>query len=157
MAGFVDALGSEKFSDEHFKRWQTRVILWLSAMNVLWVSKGKLEGPVTPEQEKTFTEANTLFVDAVIGTLIDRLQDVYLHHVDAKKLWDALEVDYSGIDAGAELYIMEQYHDYKMIDGKSVVEQAHEIQCMTKELEHLKINLPDKFVVGGIIAKLPPS
>ncbi|XP_025806829.1 uncharacterized protein LOC112885423 [Panicum hallii] len=28
---------------------------------------------------------------------------------------------------------------------------------MAKELEHLKINLPDKFVVGGIIAKLPPS
>ena len=26
-----------------------------------------------------------------------------------------------------------------------------------KELEHLKITLPDKFVAGGIIAKLPPS
>jgi hypothetical protein len=44
-----------------------------------------------------------------------------------------------------------------MTDGKSVVEQAHEIQYMAKELEHLKINLPDKFVAGGIIAKLPPS
>jgi hypothetical protein len=52
---------------------------------------------------------------------------------------------------------MEQYHDYKMTDGKSVVEQAHEIQWMAKELEHLKINLPDKFVAGGIIAKFPPS
>jgi hypothetical protein len=28
---------------------------------------------------------------------------------------------------------------------------------MAKELEHLKINLPDKFVAGGIITKLPPS
>jgi hypothetical protein len=62
-----------------------------------------------------------------------------------------------GTDAGAKLYIMEQYHDYKMTDGKSIVEKAHEIQCMAKELEHLKINLPDKFVAGGIIAKLPPS
>ncbi|XP_025823852.1 uncharacterized protein LOC112899560 isoform X1 [Panicum hallii] len=157
MAGFVDALRPEKFSGEYFKRWQTRVIMWLSAMNVLWVSKGKPEGPLTPEQEKAFTEANTVFVGAVIGTLVDRLQDVYLDHTDAKKLWDALEANYGGTDAGAELYIMEQYHDYKMTDGKSVVEQAHEIQCMAKELEHLKINLPDKFVAGGIIAKLPPS
>jgi hypothetical protein len=149
-------LRPEKFSGEHFKRWQTRVILWLSAMNVLWVSKGKPEGTLTPEQEKAFTEANTLFVGAVIGTLVDHLQDVYLHHTDAKKLWDALEADYGGTDAGAELYIMEQYHDYKMIDGKSIVEQAHEIKCVAKELEHLKINLPDKFVAGGIIAKLPP-
>ena len=28
---------------------------------------------------------------------------------------------------------------------------------MVKELEHFKIELPDKFVVGGIIAKLPSS
>jgi hypothetical protein len=93
MVGFVDALRSEKFSSEHFKRWKMRVILWLSAMNVLWVSKGKPEGTLTPEQKKAFTEVNTLFVDAVIGTLVDPLQDVYLHHTDAKKLWDALEAD----------------------------------------------------------------
>jgi hypothetical protein len=121
------------------------------------VSKGKPEGTLTPEQEKGFTEANTLFVGTVIGTLVDHLQDVYLHHTNAKKLWDALEADYGSTDAGTELYIMEQYHDYKMTDGKSVVDQAHEIQCMAKELEHLKINLPDKFVAGVIIAKLPPS
>jgi hypothetical protein len=42
-------------------------------MNVLWVSKGKPEGPLTPEQEKAFSEANTLFVGAVIGTLVDCL------------------------------------------------------------------------------------
>jgi hypothetical protein len=96
-------------------------------------------------------------VGAVIGILVDRLQDVYLHHTDAKKLWDALEAYYGGTDAGDELYMIEQCHDYKMTDGKSIVVQAHEIHCMAKELEHLKINLPDKFVAGGIIAKLPPS
>jgi hypothetical protein len=36
-------------------------------------------------------------------------------------------------------------------------QSAHEIPCMTMELEKLKINLPDKFVASGIIAKLPPS
>ena len=59
-------------------------------------------------------------------------------------------------DAGSELYIMEQYHDYKMTDDRSVVEKAHEIQSLTKELE-LNCVLPDKFIAGGIIAKLPPS
>jgi hypothetical protein len=38
-----------------------------------------------------------------------------------------------------------------------VAQQAHEIQCIAKELELLKYALPDKFVVGCIIAKLPPS
>jgi hypothetical protein len=44
-----------------------------------------------------------------------------------------------------------------MVDGKSVVTHAHEIQCMVKELTLPKIVVPDEFVAGGIIAKLPPS
>jgi hypothetical protein len=40
-----------------------------------------------------------------------------------------------------------------MVGNCSIVEQAHEIQCIAKELDHLKIILPDRFVVGYIIAK----
>jgi hypothetical protein len=50
---------------------------------------------------------------------------------------------------------MEQFQDYKMIDNHSVVEQTHETHTKAKELELLKCVLPDKFVVGCIIAKLP--
>jgi hypothetical protein len=52
---------------------------------------------------------------------------------------------------------MESFNDYKMVANKSVVEQAHEIQCLAKELELLKCVLPDEFVAGSIIAKLPSS
>ena len=52
---------------------------------------------------------------------------------------------------------MEQLYDYKMVENHSVVQQAHEIQAIVKELEHFSCLLPDKFVAGGIIAKLPPS
>jgi hypothetical protein len=55
------------------------------------------------------------------------------------------------------LYIIEQYHNYQMVDQKSVVTQAYEIQCMVKELELLKIIIPDEFVDVGIIVKLPLS
>jgi hypothetical protein len=52
---------------------------------------------------------------------------------------------------------MEQLFDYKMVENRSVVEQAHKIQALAKELELFSCPLPDKFVAGGIIAKLPPS
>jgi hypothetical protein len=42
-------------------------------------------------------------------------------------MWDTLNTKYGGSDAVIELYIIEQYHDYHMVDGKSVVTQAHEI------------------------------
>ena len=52
---------------------------------------------------------------------------------------------------------MEQLYDYKMVDNSSVVKQAHEIQALAKELEQFPCVLPNKFMAGGIMAKLSPS
>jgi hypothetical protein len=52
---------------------------------------------------------------------------------------------------------MEQLFDYKMVENRPVVEQAHKIHALAKELEQFPCVLPDKIVAGGIIAKLPPS
>jgi len=53
---------------------------------------------------------------------------------------------------------MEQFHNYRMINGRSVVEQAYEIHIYTvKELENFGCALPEKFVVDCIIAKLPQT
>lgn len=94
---------------------------------------------------------------AVLGVIGDKFVDAYLHMRVAKNLWDALEAKFSASDAGSELYAMEQFHDYWMVDTHPVLDQAHEIQCIAKELELLKCELPDKFVMGYIIAKLPPT
>src|SRR5438105_12566221 len=44
-----------------------------------------------------------------------------------------------------------------MVDDRFVVEQAHEIRSLAKKLENFPCVLPDKFVAGCIIAKLPHS
>jgi hypothetical protein len=157
MAAFADALKPEKFNGMHFKRWQVKATLWLTAMNVFHVSKGKPEGTLTPEQEKEYDHANTIFTEAVLSAYVDRLVDANIQHTDGKEIWDALTTKYGASDAGSDLYIMESFHDYKMADNCSIVEQAHEIQCIAKELDHLKIVLPDRFVAGCIIAKLPST
>jgi hypothetical protein len=157
MAAFADALKPEKFNGMHFKRWQVKATLWLTAMNVFHVSKGKPEGALTPEQEKEYDHANTIFTGAGLRALVDHLVDANIQHTDVKELWDALTTKYGASYAGSDLYIMESFHDYKMADNRSIVEQAHEIQCISKELDHLKIVLPDRFLAGCIIAKLPST
>jgi hypothetical protein len=56
---------------------------------------------------------------------------------------------------------MEQFLDYRMVENCSVVEQVHKIHTLAKELiNYSKKNpcvLPNKFVAGSIITKLPPS
>nr|CAD41546.2 OSJNBb0091E11.16 [Oryza sativa Japonica Group] len=78
-----------------------------------------------------------------LGVLADNIVDVYMHMPSGKDMWDALEAKFRVSDAGNELYVMEQFYDYKMM--------------LANELENNNCELPDKFVVGGIIAKLPPS
>ena len=141
----------------NFKRWQGKTLLWLTAMGIEKVADGTARGPLTLEEERAFREATVLFVGSVLSVLGDKLVDAYLHIRDAKELWDALDAKFGAADVGGELYAMEQFNDYKMVENRSVVEQAHELQIMAKELELLKCVLSDKFVAGCIVAKLPPS
>src|SRR3954451_8620626 len=50
--GFAAALKPAPFTGTYFKRWQTKTILWLTAMNVFWVAGVTPTGTITPEQEK---------------------------------------------------------------------------------------------------------
>jgi hypothetical protein len=157
VARFVDALRHTPFTGANFKRWQMRVALWLTTINVFYVYEGKPKGEISLENEKEYSKANTIFCGVLVEILVESLQDMYLRYKIAKEMWDTLNTKYGGSYAGIEQYIIEQYHDYQMVDRKSVVTQAHEIQCMVKELGFLKIVIPDEFVARGIIAKLPPS
>jgi len=157
MAGFADALRLDKFTGVHFKRWQVKVRLWLIVLHAWEARLGIPAGEHSPEERRKFTDANNIFVGSMISVLADRLVDVYIHITDAKELWDALVAKYDATDAGSELYTVESFHDFRMVNNRSVVEQAHEVQVLVKELELLKCPLPDKFVAGRIIAKLLSS
>jgi hypothetical protein len=78
-----------------------------------------------------------------------------MHIIDTKELSDALVAKYDMTDVGSELYTMESFHNFRMVNNRSVVEQAHEIQILVKELELLKYLLPNKFMAGCMITKLP--
>jgi len=91
----------------------------------------------------------------VISALDKKYIENYIICSIAKKLWDTLEAKFGISDAGSELFI-EQLFNYKIVDNRSVIE-THEIQALTKELEQFPCVLPEKFVAGDIIAKLPPT
>jgi hypothetical protein len=115
------------------------------------------EGNISDEDMRKFQKASDILVGAVHNVFLDHLFDSMIHIKDAKAMWDHLNATCGASDAGKEPYIMESFNDYKLVANKSVVEQAHEIQCLAKELELLKCVLPNEFVAGCIIAKLPSS
>jgi hypothetical protein len=133
-------------------------MLWFTALRCEHVIKGKrTEPPLTAEEEKDFTAADNLFRLALISILAESMVPAHMDLPSGKEMWDALEAKFGVTDAGNVLYKMEQFYDYKMIDDRSVVEQAHELQMLAKELKNMECDLSNQFVAGGIIAKLPPA
>jgi hypothetical protein len=59
--------------------------------------------------------------------LSDQLYDIHMHHEVARDLWETLDRMYTESDVRHELYVNEQYHEYKMVDDPFVMELAHEI------------------------------
>jgi hypothetical protein len=155
---FANAIKPKPFDGSNFKRWLELAILWLTAMNVMYVTTGKAPEGVSEEK---FNADDNLFRGAIIIVLVDNLVDTYLQRKTGKDVWEALEAQYGASDAGGELYVMEQFLDYRMVEDCSVVEQAHEVQALAKELENYSKEapcvLPNKFVAGVIITKLPHS
>ena len=79
--------------------------------------------------------SDNLFRGCIISVLTENLVYSYIRLPTGKDLWDALEAQYGVSDAGSELYVMEQFLDYRMVEDRSVVEQAHEIHTLAKDLK----------------------
>ena len=120
--GFAASLRPLPFEGVHYKRWRARATLWFETMKCFDAAKGKPEGELTPAEEKAFQEADTLFRGAVLSVLGENIVDSYMSIAIGKDMWDALKGKFGFSDAGSELYVMEQFYDYKMSDERSVVQ-----------------------------------
>ncbi|XP_037418979.1 chaperone protein ClpB1-like [Triticum dicoccoides] len=82
---------------------------------------------------------DALFKGALLSVLDDSIVDSYMSFDNGKDMWAALEAKFGASNAGSELYVMEQFYDYKMTDERPVVKQAHEIHSLAKEFEYFKL------------------
>ena len=65
--------------------------------------------------------------------------------------------DYTTEGAGTKNYATEQFLDFQMEEGKSVIAQIRDFQKIIHEVQDEGMELSEQFVVGSTIHKLPPS
>jgi hypothetical protein len=79
VSGFAAVLKpSEPFDGTFYKRWRSKMILWLTTMNCYHAAQGKPE-QFTPKEERMFDVADNLFRGAVIGALANKYIESYLY------------------------------------------------------------------------------
>jgi hypothetical protein len=125
------------------------------SLRIWWVISLVL--PLTMEQDRNYESDNSSCIGCILMLFSDQLYGIHMQHVVARDLWETLYRKYAESDVGRERYVNDQYREYMMVDDRSVVEQNHGIQLLVGELAHSNFVLPNKFVVGDNIAKLPPT
>lgn len=151
----ANAVKPEKFSGEHFKRWQTQVSYWLTVLGLYSAIDGSESSQgswMTKEQIEYHC------YHRILSVLSGHLYDVYFTTTEkAKELWDLLEAEYGLDDAGVNRFAASSFNSYKMIDGKSIGDQIHEFKELLKGAEKSGTTFSEDFKVSCLIDKLPPS
>ncbi|WJZ87171.1 hypothetical protein VitviT2T_006572 [Vitis vinifera] len=154
----------EKFSGLNFKRWQQKMLFYLTTLNLARFLTE--DAPKLKEDEHdiqvisaidAWKHSDFLCRNYVMNGLADSLYNVYSDKKTAKELWESLDRKYKTKDAGANKFVVGRFLDYKMVDSKTVVSQVQELQVILHEIHAEGMMLSETFQVAAIIEKLPPA
>ncbi|XP_022850034.1 uncharacterized protein LOC111372092 [Olea europaea var. sylvestris] len=161
-----DLVRLDRFEGENFTRWQDKLKFLLTALKIFYVLDPKLE-PIPDVTDKDIEEIHIerkkqeedelICPGHILIALSDRLYDLYTNTTLAKEIWYVLENKYKAEEEGTKKFLISKYFDFKFFDNIPLLPQVHELQIIVNKLKAVKIELPETFQVGAIIAKLPGS
>ncbi|XP_075478729.1 uncharacterized protein LOC142519569 [Primulina tabacum] len=154
----------EKFTGVDFKRWQQKMLFYLTMLNLarfLTEDAPKLnegEGDVeSVSAVEAWNHSDFLCRNYVLNGLADSLYNVFCEKKTAKELWESLDRKYKTEDAGAKKFLVGRFLDFKMVDSKPVISQVQERQVILHEIHGEGMTLSESFQVAAIVEKLPPA
>ncbi|XP_019173288.1 PREDICTED: uncharacterized protein LOC109168888 [Ipomoea nil] len=123
--------------------------------------------PKTPLSSKTddriqdtrtkYERDNKTVRGILLHYMSDALLDIYASHKCAKTIWDLLRKKYGSDDAGRKKYAVARWLNYKMMDGKPVIDQVHEYENLVGDLITEGIPVSDALQTYSLLEKLPES
>ncbi|XP_050914781.1 uncharacterized protein LOC127129683 [Lathyrus oleraceus] len=161
-----DLVKLDRFDGTNYTHWQDKMTFLLTALKIQYVLDPDLEAIPEPiendtdevkKERKKRKEDELLCRGHILNTLSDRLYDLYTNTASAKEIWNALEFKFKAEEEGTKKFLISKYFDFKMLDSKLILAQVHKLQVLVNKIKAMKIDIPEAFQVGAIIAKLPPS
>ncbi|XP_021744403.1 uncharacterized protein LOC110710418 [Chenopodium quinoa] len=153
----------KKFDGVEFRRWKKKMYFILTSLKVSYV----ISTPRPSEHEKESLENvremskwdNDDFIcrGHILNGMEDDLFDVYQNVESAKELWESLEGKYMAEDASSKKFLVSNFNNFKFVDGRSIMDQFHELQRIYGNLKQHGISMDELFVFSSIIDKLPAS
>ena len=155
---FPDVSKIEVFVNDNFKRWQERIFSLLDVHGVAYA----LTDPKPPldagkQIQDAWLYANKVCRHTILQTISNELFDVYCSYKEAKLIWEALIKKFTAEDATKQKFVVGKFYQWQMTEDKEIKVQINEFQKLVEDLKAEEIELPEKFVAGILIEKLPES
>ena len=121
----------EKFNGLNFKRWQYKMLFYLTTLNLMRFLAE--DAPNLKEDEHTiqvisivdaWKRYDFLCMNYVMNALTDSLYNLYSDKKTTKELWESLDQKYKTEEAGAKKCVMGCFLDYKMVDSKTMASKV---------------------------------
>ncbi|XP_022847663.1 uncharacterized protein LOC111370208 [Olea europaea var. sylvestris] len=133
----------EKFTGVDFKRWQQKMLFYLTTLNLVKILR---EDVPTVEEKETDSQKRAAF-DAwshsdflcknyILNCLDNTLYNVYCSVKTATLLWESLEKKYKTEDAGLKKFVVGKFLDFKMVDSKTVAAIIEKLPPMWKDFKN---------------------
>ncbi|KAK2999645.1 hypothetical protein RJ639_023181 [Escallonia herrerae] len=156
----------ERFDDGDFVLWQRKMHFLLVTVKVYYVivnprppehGENEEESVAKTRERLRWDQNDEICRGHILNGMSNTLFDAYHTVKTAKELWNQLERRYIIEDATSKRFIVSKFFYYKMIDGRSIMEQFNEIKSILDRYSQHKLALDEFIVVTSIIDKLPPS
>ncbi|KAK3003759.1 hypothetical protein RJ639_018388 [Escallonia herrerae] len=154
---------SEKFNGKDFKRWQQKMLFYLTTLNLArFLQEDAPDLNENPDRQTVvavdaWKHSDFLCKNYILNGLDNALYNVYSPMVNAKALWESLERKYKTEDASSKKFVVGKFLDFKMVDSKTVISQVQEFQLILHDI-HAEGMVPgESFQVAALIEKLSPT
>ncbi|XP_031405663.1 uncharacterized protein LOC116214393 [Punica granatum] len=154
----------EKFNGLNFKRWQQKMLFYLTTLNLARFLTENAPTLSVGESDvqalsavSVWKHSDYLCRNYIMNSLHDSLYSVYWEFKTAKEVWESLDRKYNSEDAMAKKFLVGRFLDFKMVDSRTVMSQGQEFQVLLHEIQAEGMALSESFQVAVVIEKLPPS
>ncbi|KAL5575402.1 hypothetical protein UlMin_017101 [Ulmus minor] len=160
-----DLVWLDRFDGSNFTRWQDKLHFLLTALKIIYILDPYLSQLLEPTDEdndevkaaRKQREDELICRGHILNALSDGLYDLFTNTKSAKEIWTTLEFKYKTEEEDTKKFLISKYFDFKFLDDKPLLPQIYELQIIVNKLKAVKIELPEPFQVGAIIAKLPST
>lgn len=156
----------DRFDGNNYKRWKDKMMFLLTALKIAYVVNPDTtpippptsdEDPLVTGERRKRNEDEVLCRGHILNSLSDQLYDLVSPLESPREIWRTLEARHQTSEHGTDKFLISKFDEFVMSENTSIISQLHSLLLIVSKLKNLKIELPETFIVGVIISRLPSS